>query len=210
MRILPKLVNFALFTVKKYQIDESHGLSHAINVLHHSHNILESEIGNYPQLDEQRNIVYTSALMHDLCDKKYMSENEGSNNIIEFLSKNTTLADYEVDIVHKIITTMSYSKVKNTGYPDLGIYQMAYHIVREADLLSAYDVERSIIYKMNHESGDFNASFQDALTLFDNRMFKHNEDKLFVTKYSKHMSRILEKEACLRIKQWKIILEGTT
>ena len=41
---------------------------------------------------------------------------------------------------------MSYSKVKVHGYPELGDYQLAYHIVRESDLLTAYNIPRSIVY----------------------------------------------------------------
>ena len=183
MLLLPKLINFALLTVNRFHIDESHGVSHALDVLHHSHNILESELPNHPYLETQRNIVYTSALMHDLCDKKYMNETTGVQNIDTFLQTNTTLTTDEIQVVDKIISTMSYSKVKTKGYPDLGKYQMAYHIVREADLLSAYDVDRSIIYNMNNVVVDFSSSLENALSLFEVRMFKHNEDNLFVTEY---------------------------
>jgi HD superfamily phosphodiesterase len=205
MLLLPKLINFALLTVNRFHIDESHGVSHALDVLHHSHNILESELPNHPYLETQRNIVYTSALMHDLCDKKYMNETTGVQNIDTFLQTNTTLTTDEIQVVDKIISTMSYSKVKTKGYPDLGKYQMAYHIVREADLLSAYDVDRSIIYNMNNVVVDFSSSLENALSLFEVRMFKHNEDNLFVTEYSKKLSLQLEKKALDRIRIWKIL-----
>lgn len=205
MLLLPKLINFALLTVNRFHIDESHGVSHALDVLHHSHNILESELPNHPYLETQRDIVYTSALMHDLCDKKYMNETTGVQNIDTFLQTNTSLTTDEIQVVDKIISTMSYSKVKTKGYPDLGKYQMAYHIVREADLLSAYDIDRSIIYNMNNVVVDFSSSLENALSLFEVRMFKHNEDNLFVTEYSKKLSLQLEKKALDRIRIWKIL-----
>ena len=207
MRIIPRLINFALMTVKKLSIDESHGLSHALTVLQHSHNILESEIPTRHYLTEQRDIIYTSALVHDLCDKKYMDEYKGIENIHRFLIKETPLIPSEVAVVEKIISTMSYSKVKAQGYPSsLGPYEMAYHIVREADLLSAYDVDRSIIYNMNNVNGDFSQSLQNALDLFDTRVLKHNEDGLFITDYSKKLSLVLEKNAREKITLWKEIL----
>ena len=209
MKILPKLVNFALLTVKQYQIDESHGLSHALNVLHHSHNILESELQSHPYLEEQRDIIYTSALMHDLCDDKYMNQQSGAENILNFLQDHTTLSVNEMNVVNQIISTMSYTKVKKQGFPRLDEFQMAYHIVREADLLTAYDIDRSIIYNMNNINGDFSQSLQNALTLFENRMFKHNDDQLFITEYSKKLSIELEKEARERIKIWIDLRDGT-
>ena len=62
---------------------------------------------------------------------------------------------------------MSYSKVKKNGFPDLGIYQNAYHVVREADLLSAYDFDRAIIYDMKANNKPFDQSYDHAQKLFD-------------------------------------------
>lgn len=207
MRILPKLINFALITVKHLHIDESHGLSHALDVLHHSHHILESELPKHPYLEDQRDIIYSSALLHDLCDKKYMDEFEGIQKINQFLITRTSLLPEEVTIVEKIISTMSYSKVKTQGYPCLGKYELAYHIVREADLLSAYDIDRSIIYNMNNVNGDFTKSLQNALDLFDTRVLRHNDDRLFITDYSKTLSIQLEHNAREKISTWKQMLD---
>jgi hypothetical protein len=38
-------------------------------------------------------------------------------------------------------------------------------------------------------------------------MFKHNEDKLYITEYSKNMDLILKSSAHERIKNWKNILK---
>lgn len=211
MKVIPRLINFALITVKNLHIDESHGLSHALNVLQHSHNILESELPKHPSLQDQREIIYSSALVHDLCDKKYMDEYQGIQNIHRFLVTRTTLLPDEIAIVEKIISTMSYSKVKSHGYPScMGKYEMAYHIVREADLLSAYDIDRSIIYNMNNVNGDFSQSLKNAFELFETRVLKHNEDGLFVTNYSKRLSLELEQDARHKMAQWKEILEEDT
>ena len=43
---------------------------------------------------------------------------------------------------------MSYSKVNKNGFPELGNYQLCYNIVREADLLASYNIDRCIIYQM--------------------------------------------------------------
>lgn len=202
MRLLPKLVQFAAITVKKHNMDESHGLGHALTVLHNSHNILENLLPTHHILESQRNIIYTSALVHDLCDDKYMDLSEGVQYIHEMLEDTHLLQQYEINVVDKIISTMSYSKVKKQGYPDLGIYNMAYHVVREADLLAAYDFDRSIIYNLNNVNPNLNETFQNSLNLFENRVFKHNEDHLFITEYSKEKSLELEKKARLQIQTW--------
>ena len=90
-----------------------------------------------------------------------------------------------------IITTMSYSKVKKNGYPNLGNYQLAYHIVREADLLSAYDFERSLVYQMMHEKDDYCRSLKTTFDLFEKRILTYRSDGLFVTEYSKNKSEVL-------------------
>ena len=116
------------------------------------------------------------------------------------------LSDTEIEIISKIITLMSYSKVKINGFPDLGEYQLAYHIVREADLLAAYDFDRCMIFKMNTNNYSFHDAFNDAINLFENRVFKHNHDNLFITNYSKQLSLLLENESRIRIQNWKSIL----
>jgi hypothetical protein len=90
---------------------------------------------------------------------------------------------------------MSYSKVKANGYPNLGEYQMAYHIVREADLLSAYDIDRCLIFTMYKNNCQYNEALKEALQLFDNRVFRMRQDRLFVTNYSKRESLKLHRNA---------------
>ena len=137
------LFQFVMDTCKTYYIDESHGVSHSMIVLHHAHQIYKSELPN-DELESQYKIIYLSAVLHDMCDKKYMKEEIGWKRIHDFIKEEVT--EEELDAIRNIITTMSYSKVKQNGFPDLGKYQLAYHIVREADLLSAYDIDRCIIY----------------------------------------------------------------
>ena len=204
MTLLSKLFQYVLLATKKYNIDESHGLSHSMNILHFANEIYEAEVLNKPTLKEQKRIIYTAAILHDMCDKKYMNEDEGIEDISNFLSDKMT--QVEIDITKNIIQTMSYSKVKVNGYPDLQEYQLAYHIVREADLLSAYDFDRCMIYNMNRKDGDIYAAFKEANELFINRVLKHNEDKLFITDYSMVYSRTLENVAIKRMGSWKRLL----
>jgi hypothetical protein len=182
-----------------------------MNVLNFAHNILEAEKKNFPYLEGQERVIYVSAAIHDMCDKKYMKEEDGIREINRFLKDE--LFPNEIDAVNKIITTMSYTKVQQNGFPQLYEYQMAYHIVREADLLSAYDFDRCILYNI-HTQIDVNKSpelkfmdaFNNANTLFQNRVLKHEKDGLFVTSYSKSHYLPLHIEAIKRIQSWKNII----
>jgi HD superfamily phosphodiesterase len=207
MSLITNLINFIIYTCSIYNIDESHGLSHSLNVLNYAKKIYDSEIPKNPDLIKQERIIIISALLHDMCDKKYMDETTGVRNIHNFL--NDKIEFSEIEMIKKIISTMSYSKVKKNGFPDFGDYQLAYHIVREADLLTAYDFDRCMIYN-THKNNKCSIldSFNDASELFERRMLKHNEDNLFVTDYSKKESVHLHTLSLNRIESWKKILRN--
>jgi hypothetical protein len=153
-----------------------------------------------------------------MCDKKYLDEYKGLAEINEFLEDKLTLT--ELDITKQIINTMSYSKVKKQGFPQLHEYQMAYHVVREADLLAAYDFDRCMLYNIHLQTKPTNnnptptnddvkilEAFNNANELFHNRVFKHYHDNLFITNYSKHNYLPLQIDAIKRINTWKKLLK---
>ena len=207
MTLLSKLFHFVLLTSQKYNIDESHGLSHSMNVLRFASEIYETEVNTHPIIKQQEKIIYVSAALHDMCDKKYMDQDQGIREIEEFLSENK-MTPVEVNVVKLIISTMSYSTVKKNGFPNLGPYKRAYHIVREADLLSAYDFDRCMIYNMHRQNGDFDEAFKDALNIFDIRVMKHNEDALFLTNYARQKSLELETQSLNQIASWKRLVKN--
>lgn len=207
MYFFTKLFNYVLFASTKYNIDESHGIMHSMNVLHFAHEIFEAELPKNPQLHEQRRIIYTAAVLHDMCDKKYMDERDGITEIAKYIGAD--FYDYEVDAISSIIGTMSYSKVKKSGFPNLGTFQSAYHVVREADLLAAYDFDRCMIYDLRKKDVDVLTAYQNASDLFETRIFRHNADNLFVHDYSKKKSLELESQAHLRIGTWRKIMCNT-
>jgi hypothetical protein len=187
---------YVVKTSELYKIDESHALKHSMEVYGFAKKIYESEVKNNPYLEKQREIIYMASIGHDMCDKKYMDEKEGILKYQSYLSDYMMPSDLE--IMGKIIGTMSYSKVKVNGYPDLKEYQLAYHIVREADLLASYDIDRCIMYRMynnSHNDITYSEALVEALDLFDYRVFKMRKDKLFVTNYAKRESLKLHRKA---------------
>jgi HD superfamily phosphodiesterase len=191
--IINHAFNYVINTSKNYNIDESHALKHSMDVFHTTNKIYISEVKKFPFLETHREIIYSAAILHDMCDKKYMSQEKGVANMQKYMCE--FMNEIDLEISSKIISTMSYSTVKKNGYPDLKEYQLAYNIVREADLLTAYDVDRCIIYGMMVEKLNYQESLKRAFELFDTRILKYRSDKLFTTDYSLVESFLLHKKA---------------
>ena len=205
MSLFSKLFQYVLTTSNKYKIDESHGLSQAMDIFMRSNQIYEAELIAHPQLKSQEKIIYVSAILHDMCDKKYMDEETGFEKFKPLLISELTPDD--VNAIEKIVKTMSYSKVKENGFPYMGAYQSAYHIVREADLLCAYDFDRCMIYHMNKiGNGNIIRAFDDSVALFKTRIFNHEKDGLFFTTYAKDNSHDMQQTSILRINHWREML----
>jgi len=208
--LFSKLFHYVMLISSKHGIDESHGLKHSMDVLMYTQSIYNTEVLKHPILQQHERIVYTSAVVHDMCDKKYMTQEDGIRDIHQYLEND--LSDNELTIVKQIISTMSYSTVKKDGFPYMGPYQYAYNVVREADLLAAYDFDRCMMYKMHlyglDKKLDMMDVFQDAEKLFENRVFKHNEDGLFHTEFGKEHSIQLQTQALIRMESWKNLLRN--
>jgi HD superfamily phosphodiesterase len=200
---LPVIVNtafkYVINTSNKYNIDESHSLKHSMEVFKYANNILKAEKDKYPIVEEQKDIIFISSIIHDMCDKKYMDEKKGIDNIKKHFKE--FLPQEKIDVVGAIISSMSYSKVKLNGFPDLGEYQVAYNIVRESDLLSSYDIDRCIIYGIHRENLEYLDAINRAEYIFDNRVLNYIKDNLFLTEYSKYESLNLHMKALINLKE---------
>jgi hypothetical protein len=137
-------------------------------------------------------------------EKSIAKDSNGDEYFGDSENMDETLPHY----TKRIMETMSYSTVKKNGYPDLGDYQMAYHVVREADLLSSYDFDRSVIYHMN-KGNDLTNSYHNALKLFQDRVFNYNTDKLLLSDYAQQKSFGLTYKALKQMNSWNRILKKT-
>jgi HD superfamily phosphodiesterase len=201
--IIDKAFELVMILCKKFNIDESHSLKHSMEVYNFALRIYESELPMNSYLEEQKDIIVLAAILHDTIDKKYVAEEEGIEEIRKYL--NDVMTPEKLSVIFQIITTMSYSTVKKNGFPLLGDYQLAYHIVREADLLAAYDIDRCIMYSMYKKNENYLKALDTAIVLFEHRVFRHRKDRLFVTNYSKKLSVKLHKKAK---KDIDILLQG--
>jgi hypothetical protein len=200
MNLYNTLLHYVLLTCKKYNIDESHSALHSMNVFDYAHDILESEINKNPLLEEHRKIIYCAAITHDMCDKKYRNETEALDELKEVFMKTGELTSTEIGVILHIISTMSYSKVIKKGYPNMEEkYMLPYHIVREADLLSAYDVNRCFIYQMTQKRTNYMDSIDSACELFEGRVLQYIEKDLFVTDFAKRAAAKLHTHSLLSL-----------
>ena len=210
MQFLSKLVYFIMATTKKFGIDESHGIAHSFNTLHNACDIYQNEKLRNAEMIPHEKVIYVAAAIHDMCDKKYMNEEHGIREIDKLLK--TDMSTSDIHAVHDIIGKMSYSKVKKTGFPNMGKYQMAYNVVREADLLAAYDFDRAMIYHMYKNNAMTNNShmveeaYKDSFELFLHRMFRHEQDGMLTFEYSRRKADVLKYNSLRQMKQWKKII----
>ena len=189
MRLVSSALNYVIYASRKHGIDESHSLGHSLAVLDNAYEIFNATVSYHPQLKHQQDIIQCACILHDMCDKKYMNEEEGMREIREHLGE--TLPPHKIDVVSAIIQSMSYSTVKARGYPELGAYQTAYHVVREADLLSAYDYNRAVMFHMLRNGKSYPEALADADEVMKKRVLRYVPDRLFVTEFSKYRARIL-------------------
>ena len=203
MKLLNHLFDFVVLTSKEFNIDESHAVKHSMDVYYFSNEIFRSEVVKNSYLDNHKKIIDICAILHDMCDKKYMDEKIGVDRISDYIKDITT--EKERDVCLSIISTMSYSTIKKNGFPNLDEYQLAYNIVREADLLASYDFDRCIMYQMLKNEKKYDDSFDDAKNVFEKRVFKYREDKLFTTDYALVQSRILHFDAIKRINNMNML-----
>ena len=194
------IYNFIIATTSKYRIDETHGIRHLMNCYRYSEKIYNSEVKNTPILVDYERTIYTSTLLHDLCDKKYLDEKEGLSRIGNFLKTNA-YREKEIENILNIIETLSYSKIKKTGLPNHGELQLPFQITRESDLLESYDVDRCILFDMLKNERRYVTSFNNAKELFDVRMFKYLENGDIKTSEGIKIAKDLELKSKNRIEE---------
>jgi len=222
--IINRCIGYIKRKVIEHNIDESHGLGHALQVLNYCYKIYDSVIEEFTlnkeydliqKLELLKHIIIISALLHDMFDRKYITDSKKLENFLEE-DLNTLFSDLisseHILTIISIINTISYSKVMKEGYVmfhfmETDEYQTIWHIVREADLLDALaEFKRCMIYTINHQTNEICETFKKAEALFNIRMFKYFDNHLLTTNYSKEKAKLLEKEAREDIENWRRIL----
>lgn len=194
----------------KYKIDESHNEIHSKEVLYYGAELIKDE----KLSDVEKKILILGCLFHDVVDKKYLHPND---NPQELLKEMLFEIEQDVEIIKYttlFINNISYSKtvILDEHYepcfvePDFlhnHTHRKMYHYIRNADLLSSYNLRRAFLYHYyKYPNLPFEEIVKDVITLYYNRMKKLRSNKILSleNKQCDLLSQQLEKECDYRIK----------
>ena len=180
-----------------YNIDESHAMKHSMDVLYHTTQSYEFHVARHPYLVQQQHVLFAAAIIHDMCDQKYVDPLIGLRAIHDHL--HAFLSPEDFNAMALIITTMSYHTVREKGFPNMNDWQLGYHMVREADLLAAYDLDRCILYGIYKENMSYGEALVNGTNIFRNRVLRYIEDGLFLTEYGISTAHDLHGRALLNV-----------
>ncbi len=200
--MLDKLFKFVQQTCSKYSIDESHGLSHSIQVYRYCIKIYNQVLKSNPQIEELVQVITCACILHDMCDYKYMDEKVGVERIVGLLSE-LGLSKTHINLIVQIITTMSYTKIKAHGFPTFNspTSTLAFNIVREADLLAAYDFDRSVVYAMECKGVTWEEANKETYIYFKSRVLTQISDGLFTIESALEIALDLDQLARVKLSQ---------
>jgi uncharacterized protein len=133
------------------QIDESHGITHMTTVLNHTENALVQWSGDAIGIKEIFK-VKLAALLHDIDDSKYFSDDGLYKNAREILENvNTILSHEDINDIIQMIKWVS-SSGNGDSIPDKAIGKEYLLYPRYADRLEAIGIiglERTLHYTLN-------------------------------------------------------------
>ena len=87
------------------------------------------------------------------------------------------------------------------------LFQRCHNIVREADLLAAYDFDRTMIYQIKRNNNDLEQAFINSSQLFESRVLKHIDDNLITSDYGISKAVVLQYQSTKRMVAWKNLLK---
>lgn len=144
-QVIPaRLYQAAQEIIAKYNIDNSHGMTHLEKVLSYAMEMY-SEVAPLTHLapDVEEDTVRTAAFVHDLIDGKYMNEAEGLTHLCAVLEECKYTAE-QIECIVFIITHMSWSvrhERLKTGLPMIpeGPWTRATMFVADCDMLDGFN-----------------------------------------------------------------------
>lgn len=196
-----------------YKIDNSHNQVHSKEVLFWANQIIQPLIKTIPFSSSDIDIITQSCLLHDMIDHKY---HDLTDQVVQHLKSSCAFSDTEIDIMIQIMKSISYSKtVSKDGiifppWVELSEYKTLYHIVREADLLSSYNIARMIEYRLAKFPSMTDYEIRnDVIRFYHHRMKQLVPHKIFHHKHSEDLAIHLDTISSLRLPLVKFIpLDG--
>lgn len=201
--LVPVVERFVREKSHVYHIDYSHNIHHSWRVVE-----LASFIANreYHWNNAQQEVLYLSSMLHDMCDPKYTPWAQSVLDVSNFLQKQCYTSMMVHDGVMNIITSMSYSQVVQPNgslrFPPWLLkeknFKEVYHTVREADLLTSYDLKRMVHYKHDKLGLLYSTDiYQDIVHTTNSRMCRLLDKKdMFISLTAKRVAKEWHKELC--------------
>ena len=187
-----------------YGIDDSHNHVHSKEVLFWAGQILQAHPETLHSMD--RVAIGHCALLHDILDRKYIGP-DSYDKVHEIVLHHLTHASGTETASHmmNVMLSMSYSKTVfpdpvngtvHVRFPswidDKKTWSTIYHIVREADLLSAYNIARMVEYRRAKFPTMTESEMRDDIRqMFASRMSTMIERGLFVHPASARLASAL-------------------
>lgn len=177
-------------------IDASHNHFHSKEVLFWACALLEGGGENIGKDDAL--MIGQCAILHDMMDSKYT---DFSDVVRDHLGSSHPLSD--VDRMMTVMNSMSYSKIVlpdgTINMPEGG--DVIFHTVREADLLSSFNIARMIEYRISGRLGDMSDDDirKEVVGLYMERMSRLQERNLFVTKKGRALATALDAIGRIRL-----------
>lgn len=203
MSLVPVVERFVQEKTHQYRIDYSHDIHHSWRVVELGSLIADRE---YHFNHAQKEVLYLAGMLHDMCDPKYTPWAHAVLDVSNFLKNRCYTSMMVHDGVMNIITSMSYSQVVQ---PDGSLrfppwlwkeknFKEVYHTVREADLLTSYDLKRMVHYKHDKLGLVYSSDiYQDIVHTVNTRMCRLLDKKdMFVSHTAKKIATQWHAELC--------------
>lgn len=181
--------DFCASVCRTQRIDSSHDQHHMARVARMTERL--NDLCGRAIGQDEKDVMVLAAFTHDLCDHKYTEVGAGLEVIDRWLAQ-LPISEDQRRAVCRIISTMSYSKVKVDGYPtDLGKWTLAYHHTRIADLIDAYDIDRCYKYQ-SHKHPDMSEEdkWRAVIELFERRVLTQKDE--FILPIAPYAASIVE------------------
>lgn len=202
---IKKLITFVQEICNKYDIDESHGIQHSFGTMHYASIITDYYIARkiilINGMDQVRAscLILITAFIHDMVDNKYIEQTntifEVNDKIVQML--NTLEYNFDMEEIHmitNIMINMSYTKRKKMKAEgsdiDIGKCQLALEIVRDADLLEGYNIDRCKQYSSNKLKYRCKELHMNVYELMSERVLAYKERDIS-TEVGKKIANIL-------------------
>lgn len=193
----------------QYKIDESHNEIHSKEVLYYGSELIK----DLNITENEKRILILGCIFHDVVDRKYLNENDNPQDLLQEM---LTQVETDKDIINDttlFMNSMSYSKTiyydkdneprfEEPTSIEFHPNKKIYHLIRNADLLSSYNLRRAFLYhvvKFPHLS--FSDVWNDVVLLYSRRMSKLRSNGILDLTNSNCdiLSRQLEQECNIRL-----------